>query len=93
MGGACHLSGPSLPPQVYLTPNWAVLPGRGRWGRLNNGRGYGAGLLALLGAGSLAPPRLRAAAAPLGPLGLLLALLTLQAGTLRHALPGDPAHK
>ncbi|TRZ06279.1 hypothetical protein HGM15179_020828 [Zosterops borbonicus] len=77
---------------VYLSPSWAVLPGRGRWGRLNNGRGYGAGLLALLGAGSLAPPRLRAAAAPLGPAGLLLALLALQAGSLRHALPGDPAH-
>ncbi|XP_041267071.1 solute carrier family 12 member 7-like [Onychostruthus taczanowskii] len=77
---------------VYLLPGWAVLPGRGRWGRLNNGRGYGAGLLALLGAGSLAPPRVRALAAPLGPAGLLLALLALQAGSLRHALLRDPAH-
>ncbi|XP_039572481.1 solute carrier family 12 member 4-like, partial [Passer montanus] len=77
---------------VYLLPAWAVLPGRGRWGRLNNGRGYGAGLLALLGAGSLAPPRLRALATPLGPAGLLLALLALQAGSLRHALLRDPAH-
>ncbi|XP_059347478.1 solute carrier family 12 member 4-like [Ammospiza nelsoni] len=77
---------------VYLSPGWAVLPGRGRWGRLNNGRGYGAGLLALLGAGSLAPPRVRAVAAPLGPAGLLLALLALQAGSLRHALRPDPAH-
>ncbi|XP_056366841.1 solute carrier family 12 member 4-like [Oenanthe melanoleuca] len=76
---------------VYLAPGWAVLPGRGRWGRLNNGRGFGAGLLALLGAGSLAPPRARALAAPLGPAGLLLALLALQAGSLRHALPADPA--
>ncbi|XP_071276352.1 solute carrier family 12 member 4-like [Agelaius tricolor] len=77
---------------VYLSPGWAVLPGRGRWGRLNNGRGYGAGLLALLGAGSLAPPRVRAVAAPLGPAGLLLALLALQVGSLRHALRPDPAH-
>ncbi|CAN8178140.1 unnamed protein product [Coccothraustes coccothraustes] len=77
---------------VYLSPGWAVLPGRGRWGRLNNGRGYGAGLLALLGAGSLAPPRVRAVAALLGPAGLLLALLALQAGSLRHALHPDPAH-
>ncbi|XP_029861837.1 LOW QUALITY PROTEIN: solute carrier family 12 member 6-like, partial [Aquila chrysaetos chrysaetos] len=34
---------------VYVAPQAAVLPGRGRGGRLNNGRGYGAGLLGLLG--------------------------------------------
>ncbi|KAM4879962.1 solute carrier family 12 member 4-like [Sylvia borin] len=56
---------------VYLSPSWAVLPGRGRWGRLNNGRGYGAGLLALLGAGLCLPPRpgdpLRPCAPPAPP--------------------------
>ncbi|XP_039572479.1 solute carrier family 12 member 5-like [Passer montanus] len=90
-GAAAALGGAEMM-MVYLLPAWAVLPGRGRWGRLNNGRGYGAGLLALLGAGSLAPPRLRALATPLGPAGLLLALLALQAGSLRHALLRDPAH-
>nr|XP_041567860.1 LOW QUALITY PROTEIN: solute carrier family 12 member 6-like [Taeniopygia guttata] len=76
---------------VYLSPGGAELGGRGRWGRLNMGRGYGAGLLALLGAGSVAPPRLRAVATPLGPAGLLLALLALQAGTLRRALRPEHA--
>ncbi|XP_075346857.1 solute carrier family 12 member 4-like isoform X2 [Mycteria americana] len=71
---------------VYVAPQAAVLPGRGRGARLNNGRGYGAGLLGLLGLGAAAPPAARAA--PLGPAGLLLALLGLQAGALRAALPG-----
>ncbi|XP_072705341.1 uncharacterized protein [Ciconia boyciana] len=75
---------------VYVAPQAAVLPGRGRGARLNNGRGYGAGLLGLLGLGAAAPPAARAA--PLGPAGLLLALLGLQAGALRAALPGGPPH-
>ncbi|XP_074874778.1 solute carrier family 12 member 4-like isoform X4 [Buteo buteo] len=75
---------------VYVAPQAAVLPGRGRGGRLNNGRGYGAGLLGLLGLGAAAPPAARAA--PLGPAGLLLALLGLQAGALRAALPGGAPH-
>ncbi|GAB0202250.1 solute carrier family 12 member 6-like [Grus japonensis] len=79
---------------VYVAPQAAVVPGRGRWGRLNNGRGWGSlGLLGLLGglglgaaASSSPPPSARPAA--LGPAGLLLALLGLQAGVLRAALPG-----
>ncbi|XP_064296232.1 solute carrier family 12 member 4-like [Phalacrocorax carbo] len=75
---------------VYVAPQAAVLPGRGRGARLNNGRGYGAGLLALLGLGAAA--RHAARVTPLGPAGLLLALLGLQAGALRAALPGGNAH-
>ena len=73
-----------------MAPQAAVLPGRGRGARLNNGRGYGAGLLALLGLGAAA--RHAAPVTPLGPAGLLLALLGLQAGALRAALPGGNAH-
>ncbi|XP_074787253.1 solute carrier family 12 member 6-like [Athene noctua] len=76
---------------VYVCPQAAVLPGRGRGRRLNNGRGLGAGLLALLGLGAAAPPAPRAA--PLGPAGLALALLGLQAGALRAALPGGAPHR
>ncbi|XP_068280980.1 solute carrier family 12 member 4-like [Nyctibius grandis] len=75
---------------VYVAPQAAVLPGRGRGAWLNNGRGFGAGLLALLGLGAAAPPAARAA--PLAPAGLLVALLGLQAGALRAALPGGAPH-
>lgn len=75
-----------FPPQVYVVPQAAILPGHGRGALLANGRGYGSGLLGLLGLGAAAPPAARAA--PLGPAGLLLALLGLQAGALRAALPG-----
>lgn len=71
---------------VYVVPQAAILPGHGRGALLANGRGYGSGLLGLLGLGAAAPPAARAA--PLGPAGLLLALLGLQAGALRAALPG-----
>ncbi|XP_074423994.1 uncharacterized protein LOC141735283 [Larus michahellis] len=57
----------------YVTPWAGLLPGRG-----NNGRGLGAGLLGLLGAGAAAPPfppPLSRLLPPLGPAGLLLALL------------------
>ncbi|XP_057268635.1 solute carrier family 12 member 6-like, partial [Pezoporus wallicus] len=76
---------------VYVAPGAAVLPGRGRTRRLNNGRGYGAVLLALLGLGAAATPAPTAAAA-LGPAGLVLALMGLQAGALRAAIMGGPPH-
>ncbi|XP_075597458.1 solute carrier family 12 member 4-like [Balearica regulorum gibbericeps] len=75
---------------VYVAPQAAILPGRGRWGRLNNGRGWGSGLLGLLGLGAAVPPAARPA--PLGLAGLLLALLGLQAGVLRAALTGGTPH-
>ncbi|XP_061225459.1 solute carrier family 12 member 6-like [Neopsephotus bourkii] len=76
---------------VYVAPGAAVLPGRGRTRRLNNGRGYGAVLLALLGLGAAATPA-PTAAATLGPAGLVLALMGLQAGALRAAIMGGPPH-
>ena len=71
-----------FPPQLYVLPPAAILP----LSLLNSGRSYGSALLALLGLGAAAPPA--AHVAPLGPIGMGLALLALQAGALRAALPG-----
>ena len=72
----------SPPPQLYVLPPAAILP----LSLLNLGRSYGSALLALLGFGAAAPHGSRLA--PLGPIGMGLALLALQVGAMKAALPG-----
>ena len=73
---------PPPPPQLYVLPPAAILP----LSLLNLGRSYGSALLALLGFGAAAPHGSRLA--PLGPIGMGLALLALQVGAMKAALPG-----